>query len=320
MPVKDAMPFLEECLKSIVQQTYVDWELIAVDDGSSDFSHEVLQNYSSQYYNIQVYRNTGKGIIDALRLAYQKSKGKWITRMDADDIMTPVRIQVQADQLTKHGQGNISIGLVQYFSANGLGDGYLKYQNWLNKLTRLGQNFTEIYKECVIPSPCWMLHRSDLEYIGAFDSNRYPEDYDLCFRMYEAKLIPISNKQVLHFWRDYPHRTSRTHDHYADNRFLDLKLDYFLKLDYNRKYPLLLWGAGKKGKLIAKKLNENDIPFRWICENPNKIGNTIYGQELESPKSQKTSLNAQFIIAVAGQSQNEIVKKIPSGSQAFYFC
>jgi len=52
-------------------------------------------------------------------------------------------------------------------------------------LTAKGNNFQEIYKECVIPSPCWMIYRTDMDKCQAFLPNRYPEDYDLCFRFYE---------------------------------------------------------------------------------------------------------------------------------------
>ena len=88
MPVKNAAPFLTECLDSIISQSYENWELLAVDDGSSDDSLQILKNYEQFDQRITAYRNDGVGIIDALRLAYNYSQGGMITRMDADDIMT----------------------------------------------------------------------------------------------------------------------------------------------------------------------------------------------------------------------------------------
>ena len=133
-----------------------------------------------------------------------------------------------------------------------LGDGYQKYQDWLNYLSATGNNFTEIYKECVIPSPSWMMHRGDFDAIGGFKSHIYPEDYDLAFRMYKAAYKVMPCDQVIHRWRDYPTRTSRTDDNYADNRFLNIKVHYFLDIDYRPTQQLVLWGAGKKGKQIAQ--------------------------------------------------------------------
>lgn len=326
MPVKNTAPFLEECLNSICQQTEQYWELLTVNDHSTDTSNLILDAFSKKDTRIKVFQNDGKGIIDALRLAYHQSEGKLITRMDADDKMEAQKLAVLKKQLLTYGQGYLATGLVQYFSAMTLGMGYQKYQTWLNQLTKTGQNFSEIYKECVIPSPCWMVFRSDLECCQAFQPDRYPEDYDLCFRFYKNNLKIIPNNQVLHQWRDHPNRSSRNDEHYADNRFLDLKLDYFLQLDYNENRPLSLWGAGKKGKIIAKNLLAHNIPFYWVCNNTNKIGATIYGQSMQAISLLESLEYPQIIIAVAGDfQQTEIiqylsVQKKVQGIDYFFFC
>ncbi len=240
MPVKNTVQFLNECLESIIEQTENYWELLVVDDDSTDGSNTLLNNYAKTDNWIKVYKNNGDGFIDALRLAYSKSSGDLITRMDSDDIMTPDKLSVLKHNLTASGKGSIAIGLVSYFSEKPLGEGFEKYETWLNELTKKGNNFNGIYKECVIPSPCWMVFREDLEDCNAFFLNRYPEDYDLAFRFYLNKLIPIPCNKKIHLWRDYSKRTSRTHIHYADNTFMDIKRYYFLKLEYDKKKHRLL--------------------------------------------------------------------------------
>jgi glycosyltransferase involved in cell wall biosynthesis len=326
MPVKNTGSFLAECLQSIIEQSYHHWELIAINDHSTDNSLDILQAYAQKDQRIRVLNNEGKGIIQALRLAYQHSKGVLITRMDADDKMTKQKLEQMSKVLQQNGVGHLAIGQVAYFSATTLGNGYLKYQDWLNALSKTGNNFTEIYKECVIPSPCWMLYRADLDRCGAFQPNRYPEDYDLCFRFYQNQLKVIPSPLVLHHWRDYPNRTSRTDEHYADNRFLQLKLDYFLKLDYNTDHTLVLWGAGKKGKSLARQLIAKQQPFIWICNNERKIGKSIYEQILQPIESIHQLKKSQFLIAVAGDApQKEILdyltqKKWVQGADYFFFC
>lgn len=320
LPVRNAMPYLKECLESIISQSFIDWELIAVNDHSTDESSNLLQEYQDRFERIKYFDNDGIGIIPALRKAFSHSSGNLITRMDADDIMTTDRLEIMKAQLQSHGQGHVASGQVKYFSNTDLGNGYTKYQDWLNSLISSGSNYSEIYKECVIPSPCWMLYRNDLESIGAFNSTRYPEDYDLCFRMYDADLRVIPNQKVLHYWRDYANRTSRTDDNYSDNRFLDLKIYYFLKIDYQANKPLVIWGAGKKGKQIAKILIDRTIDFFWICENHKKVGKEIYNIHLQSTSILYKLRNPQVIVAVAGEAQNEIRSKMPSDNKAFYFC
>jgi glycosyltransferase involved in cell wall biosynthesis len=326
MPVRNTAAFLKECLDSILSQNYSNWELIAVNDHSTDTSLAILEKYSEVNSNITVVNNTNKGIIEALRMAYSQSKGEFITRMDSDDIMPKEKLATLCHNLLESGKGHLATGLVEYFSAADLGEGYKRYAAWLNQLSCQGNNFDELYKECVIPSPCWMVYRSDLDACQAFAPSTYPEDYDLCFRFYQNKLKCIPSQEILHRWRDSPTRTSRHDPNYANNNFLDIKIDYFLKLNYNQNRPLVLWGAGKKGKYIAQKLVSHSIPFYWICNNDKKIGKDIYGQRL-LPIAKAASLDApQFVIAVAQpDAQQEIKSNFLKNSlktmvDYFFFC
>ena len=309
LPVKNTALYLPTCLDSILTQSIPNWELIAINDHSTDESFAILQAYAQKDPRIKVFNNNGQGIIEALRLAYHHSKGAYITRMDSDDRMTEHKLATLQKDLLQHGQGHIAIGQVKYFTQAilGLGEGYQKYEAWLNQLSQAGTNYQDIYRECVIPSPCWMVHRVDLDRCGAFVPDRYPEDYDLCFRFYQQSLKIIPSDTVLHYWRDYPERTSRTDPNYADSGFLAIKMHYFLQLNYLTDHALVLWGAGKKGKWIARYLIEKNIPFHWICNNPNKIGKEIYGCIMKEDTFIAEVVQPQCIIAVANvEAQQKI--------------
>ncbi|SEQ97665.1 Glycosyl transferase family 2 [Hyunsoonleella jejuensis] len=306
-PFKNTERFLDECLGSILQQTYTHWELLIIDDHSSDGSYNLVENFAKNDSRIKLLSNDGRGIIDALRLAYKQSSGQLITRMDSDDIMLPNKLEILVNSLKGYGKKHVAVGLVEYFNANGVGAGYKSYELWLNKLTKTGDNYNEIYKECVIPSPCWMIYREDLDTCGAFNSNVYPEDYDLTFRFYKHGFKCIPCDKIIHKWRDYSTRTSRTHEHYAQNHFTTLKVQHFLDIDYNSSKTLVIWGAGTKGKLMANLFLERHIPFKWICDNPNKIGKDIYGKQLLNFDALATISNPQSLITVANkQAQKEI--------------
>ena len=326
LPVYNAEPFLTSCLESILNQSEKDWELIAVDDFSTDDSFEILTAFSQKDNRIQVFKNTAKGIIPALRLAFEKSTGNIITRMDADDMMPEDKLFLLKKILLENGKGYLSTGLVKYFSEDELGNGYQKYESWLNELSSANKNFEDIYKECVIPSPAWMCHRTDLIASGSFENKWYPEDYDLCFRFYEKKLKVVAVQKVIHLWRDHSSRTSRTDKNYALQHYFDLKLPYFLKLDYDANRPLVIWGAGKKGKQIVKMLLENNLFLTWVSNNEKKNGKNIYGIIIQDFKKIKTLNHPQIIITVAApDGQTEILSFLEKNNfqkmkDYFFFC
>ena len=308
MPVKNTAQFLEQCLDSVLGQNYTNWELLAVDDGSEDESLTILKAYSEKDSRVKPFKNNGKGIIEALRLAYSNSSGELITRMDSDDIMPENKLKVLSFNLINKGKGNLAVGLVKYFSENELGEGFRRYEEWLNSLITKGTCFNEIYKECVIPSPCWMVYREDFEKCDALRPNTYPEDYDLTFRFYINYLKPIPCNKVLHHWRDYATRTSRTDDNYADNTFIAIKADYFLNQEYDKTKNLVVWGAGGKGKALAQILIAQNIDFHWICDNPKKIGKHIYDKEMLGFSELENIENTQSIVTVANSKAQEEIK------------
>ncbi|MBA6315924.1 glycosyltransferase family 2 protein [Cellulophaga baltica] len=326
IPFKNTEDFFSVCLASIHEQTYSNFEVIAVDDGSTDDSKAIGMKMAEKDARFTILTNNGTGIIPALQLAYSKATGTFITRMDADDIMTPNRLEVMVQSLLAHGTNHIAVGKVSYFSETGVNDGYAAYEKWLNGLTSRGTNFSEIYKECVIPSPCWMVYSSDFNACGGFNTNTYPEDYDLAFRFYKHKLICIPCKDVLHLWRDYSTRTSRTSDHYAENTFLDLKFDYFKEIELDPQKNIVLWGAGKKGKTIAKKLLASNIDFKWICNNEKKIGKHIYDIEMLESSVLAQQENPQVIITVANHEDQKHIKNqlehlnLSTYKDYYFFC
>ncbi len=308
MPIRDASLYIEECIDSIISQDYENWELLAVNDHSTDSTWNILQAYANKDNRIKPTNNIGKGIIPALQTAYQLSSGAYITRMDADDRMSPNKLSSLYNILQSNVKANLATGKVKYFSDTQLGNGYLKYESWLNNLCVDNSHFSEIYKECVIPSPCWMISRNDFDRSGAFDSDTYPEDYDLCFRFYKSNMKVVASQDTLHYWRDYLSRSSRTDPNYKDNRFLSLKTKYFLELDYQKSKLLYLWGAGKKAKMIARLLLDSDIHFNWISNNTKKIGKDIYGIKIQNQSD--LSDNTQVIIAIANEQEKLDIQEI----------
>lgn len=323
MPMRNALPYLHECIESIINQTHTKWELIVVNDHSTDESLEALQAFSKKDNRITVLNTTGKGIIDALRLAYSKTKGIYITRMDADDIMPPKKLELMRQKLIDFPNAVVT-GKIKYIGEN-LREGYQKYEIWMNTMMENETHYEQIYRECVIPSPAWMIKRDLFDKIDGFNPNTYPEDYDLTLRMYKSNIPIKSVKEIVHIWRDYQERTSRNDPNYAFNTFEVLKTQYFLNINYDKSKTLVLWGGGKKGKNIAKLLIEYKIQFIFACNNPKKINQEIYGLNMENIDTIfESNQSYQSIIAVANPDDQIEIKKTLNNTlknvEAFWFC
>jgi cellulose synthase/poly-beta-1,6-N-acetylglucosamine synthase-like glycosyltransferase len=218
--------------------------------------------------------NKGAGIRDALISGLEIAEGEFVTRMDADDIMPENKLELFLQKLEKNPSAVVT-GKVSYFSESGISDGYQKYEQWLNERVDKQDFYKEIYRECTLASGNWMMRTDILKKCGGFSDLRYPEDYDLLFRWYENGIEIKGIDELTHLWREHPARTSRTSDDYSQERFFDLKINHFLNHDY-QDIPLVLNGTGAKGKLVARILIEQKIPFDWVSVEPEKFRAGIY--------------------------------------------
>lgn len=277
-PFRNSKEFILETAESILAQSYCNWEWILINDHSDENEGELI---ASEYADsrIRIMENEGKGIIDALITGLKQSKGDFITRMDADDIMPPYKLSVFLKEIQSSGSDAIT-GKVKYFSSTGvISKGYQEYEEWLNTRIKNSDHYEQIYRECTVSSANWLMKKETLLQIGGFEGLLYPEDYDLLFRWYEKGLIIKGVDFVTHLWREHPNRTSRNSADYAQDQFFKLKINRFLKLDLSES-PLILNGTGRKGRLTAKILIENGIDFDWVSNEPDKFRGGIYGRKI----------------------------------------
>lgn len=97
MPVWNREKYINECIDSILAQTFTDFELILVDDGSSDNTVNIIKEYSDS--RIKLFECPHKGIVDALNFGLTQCTGEYVARMDSDDIMFPNRLKEQVEFL-----------------------------------------------------------------------------------------------------------------------------------------------------------------------------------------------------------------------------
>lgn len=118
MPVYNAEKFVFEAIKSIVDQTYTNWELIIINDGSSDSSINIIKEFDDK--RIRIYENElNKGIAFSRNRAIDLANGKYIAIMDNDDISLPNRFEDQVNYLENHNEIDVLSGACEVIDSNG---------------------------------------------------------------------------------------------------------------------------------------------------------------------------------------------------------
>ncbi|MEG2156769.1 MAG: glycosyltransferase [Bacteroidaceae bacterium] len=114
LPVYNASKFLRECVDSILAQTFSDFELLIIDDGSTDNSVEIVCSYTDPRIRLIEKEHNYIGTINLL---INEARGKYIARMDADDVMVKERLQIQYDYMGAHPEIDILGGGVRFFGS-----------------------------------------------------------------------------------------------------------------------------------------------------------------------------------------------------------
>jgi glycosyltransferase involved in cell wall biosynthesis len=194
IPCYNSARYLAETIESVLAQTYVQVEIIVVNDGSTDATGEIAQSYPLQY----VYQKNG-GISAARNTGVLHSRGKYVLFLDHDDRLLPKAIEAGVKCLEGQPECAMAVGEHRYIQADGTEIGYS------HKHTVVRDHYEELLEHNFVETPCSVLHRrSALELSGLFvERVQGAEDYELYLRT--ARQSPI----VTH---DTPVAEYRLHD------------------------------------------------------------------------------------------------------------
>lgn len=184
MSVYNCERYLELAIESVLNQTFGDFEFIIINDGSTDGTSAILDRYEQLHDRISVYRQDNQGLIPSLNRGCRIARGKYIARMDADDISLPERFARQLSHLETHPQIGVLGTRVEYIDEGGLAQGKWRVPTSAS-LTRWSLLFGNS-----LAHPSVMMRRGVIERLGFYrPCALHVEDYDLWVRASEVTEI-----------------------------------------------------------------------------------------------------------------------------------
>ncbi len=284
MPVRNEAPYLQTALDSLYRQTLTNWELIAVDDGSTDQTPDILATAAAGDSRVKVIQRSGGGLVAALNAGLSDCRAPLVARFDGDDVSHPRRLALQADYLARHP----TVGLVacnfRHFPRTGLKQGMIAYESWQNGLIDHELICRDLFVESPFVHPGVMIRRSLLEQLGGYLDAGWPEDYDLWLRMAAIGVRFARIPQPLLFWRDHPERATRTMAEYAGEAFRACKLHH-LRLGYlHNCSEIVMAGAGQEARAWQRLLATAGIfVSAWLDVDPRKRGRILHNAPIYTP-------------------------------------
>lgn len=278
MPCYNAALTIDEAVESILGQSYANYEIVAVDDGSTDDTAARLDAWAKQDERLRVVRQDNTGIIGALNLGLKHSRGEFIARMDADDRCHPDRFLAQVDYLRRHDDIDLVSCLVEGFPEDTVREGFRIYIEWLNRLTTPGEIAREIFVESPLVHPSILVRSESIKQAGGYQEQGWAEDYDLWLRMHLAGARFGKVERTLFYWREHDQRLTRTDARYSVENFLRAKAQYLILGPLQGRDAVIVWGAGQMGRRISKHLQRGGAPLKAFVDiDPGKIGRSKRG-------------------------------------------
>ena len=167
VPVYNGAAFLSDALTSVQRQTYQNFEIIVVDDGSSDNSHALAQKFAEADCRVKTLRQTNGGTQAARNTALHHASGEWIALLDQDDVWLPKKLEVQMALLAESPRANLLFtNYVHWDGARDLGARYTKRHKFPN-----GDVGTNLTRWCLFGASTVMIRRAAAEEVGGSIQN-----------------------------------------------------------------------------------------------------------------------------------------------------
>jgi cellulose synthase/poly-beta-1,6-N-acetylglucosamine synthase-like glycosyltransferase len=300
LPVFNGEATLAACLRSIARQTEPDWECVLVDDGSSDGSLACARRFAATDRRFRVVGSRRAGLVETLNAGLARCRGRFVARMDADDLMHRARLREQVAALEAHPD-LAAVGChVRLFPRGALAQGMRAYERWLRSIDSPRRVREEAFVECPLAHPTLMVRREVLQALR-YRQCGWPEDYDLVLRLLEGgEHLSVVPRRLL-CWRHGPDRLSHTSPVYSIASFTACKACFLARGFLSARESYVLWGYGATGKALRAALCEHGKRPSAIVElHPGRIGTEIHGAPVIHPEELESRPLQPLVVSVAG--------------------
>lgn len=290
LPFYNAQKTLQRAVNSILNQSFNQFELILVNNNSTDKSPQIAQENASKDTRIKIINETRQGVVYASNTGFKIAQAPLIARMDADDEAHEHRLQAQYEFL----QANIHLdaaGTMVNYCGDLQNKGLHKYVEYTNTIISEKDIADKRFTELLIINPTFMFRKKSLEKFGDYLTGDFPEDYELFLRWLSKGAVFGKVQKRLLNWHDSPQRLTRTDKIYSQKSFFELKAKYLsIFLQENNKYfpETVIWGAGRLTRRRAELNLKYGIKILYYIDiDPNKIdGKNVISHENIPPPGQ----------------------------------
>ena len=194
IPAYNAAKFIEEAIQSVLAQTQPSWELIVVDDGSTDNTAAIVQQYSLEDSRIHLIQQVNQGVSAARNVGVHLAQADYIAFLDADDRWLPIKLAVHLSHFQSKPNLGVSYARAAFISFEGGLTGTIASGRLLQLQP---ENF--LYENPTITTSNLVVRRAVFEQLGGFDLEMsYSEDLDWLFRVLHSQTWQIEGiNQVL---------------------------------------------------------------------------------------------------------------------------
>jgi len=286
LPFYNAEGTLDRAISSVVRQKEEDFELILIDNLSSDHSRSVAEKREAVDSRIRIVDEPERGVVFASNRGAAVANGKYIARMDADDEAMPERLLLQSSYLASHPGTDAVAGLVEHVPHSGEAKGFSRFVEWSNSIRTYAAIYHNRFIELPVVNPTLMWRREVGEKHGNYRAGSFPEDYEMVLRWLDAGVRIEKIPETVLRWYDSDTRLTRTHPAYSDKAFYEIKSRYLASWlqKHNPFHPhVSVWGASRISRRRARLLEPLGIRFdNYIdTKKSRQLGkNIIYYEDL----------------------------------------